>query len=199
MINTELLEKLNAMSAEVTKLETEAKRTVNNVDAEISASRAEKEVKIVEFLHKLEKTFQVGGFPHLKDYSEVCCGTHWEGTPNTQGSHGRSICVTFMMRGNNVRISFGRWFYGCGSADYILEVGEKKLVCAENLTPHGRCIAGTLRENIIDRWTVETERMLADWMVNLVTEHLKERLGKAAQTLKTANDKREEYFGKEGC
>lgn len=199
MMNNELLEKITALSAEVTALENEAKRTVNNVDAEISASRAEKEVKIVEFLHMLEESFKVGGFPHLKDYSEVCCGTHWEGKPNTQGSHGRLICVTFMMRGNNVRISFGRWFDGCGCSDRLLEVGAKKFIYSDCLTSHGTKLAGTLRENIIDRWTVETERMLADWMVNLVTEHLKERLGKATQTIKGANDKREEYFGKEGC
>lgn len=199
MMNNELLEKITALSAEVTALETEAKRTVNNINAEITAARAEKEVKIVEFLHTLEETFKVGGFPRMRPYSEVCCGTHWEGKPNAQGSYGRSICVTFMMRGNDVYISFGRWFDGCGSADYILEVGAEKFVYSDCLTPHGRMLAGTLRENVIDRWTVETERMLADWMVNLVTEHLKERLGKAAQTFKTANDKREEYFGKEGC
>lgn len=194
MINAELLEKLNAMSAEVTKLETEAKRTVNNVNEQIAKSRAEKEVKIVEFLHNLEETFKVGGFPHLKDCSKTCCGTHWEGTPNTQGSHGRSICVTFMMRGNNVRISFGRWFDGCGRSDRILEVGAEKLVYCDCLTPHGRMVAGTLRENIIDRWTVETERSLSDWMVKIVTENLKKRLGTASQTLKDANDKHDEYF-----
>lgn len=195
----ELLEKITALSAEVTALESEAKRTVVNVDAEISESRAEKEVEIVEFLHSLEEAFKVGGFPHLKDYSEVCCGTHWEGTPNTQGSHGRLICVTFMMRGNNVRISFGRWFDGCQCSDRLLEVGAKKFIYADCLTSHGTKLAGTLRENIIDRWTVETERMLSDWMVNIVTENLKKRLGTATQTIKTANDKREEYFGKEGC
>ena len=194
MMNAELLEKITALSAEVTALETEAKRTVNNVDEEISASRAEKEVEIVEFLHSLEETFKVGGFPHLKDYSELCCGTHWEGTPNTQGSHGRSICVTFMMRGDNVRISFGRWFDGCGAADRLVEVGTQRFVYADCLTSHGRKLAETLRENIIDRWTVETERSLSDWMVNIVTEYLKERLGKATQTIKGANDKREEYF-----
>ena len=190
MMNNELLEKITALSAEVTKLETEAKRTVNNVNEQIAKSRDEKEVKIVKFLHSLEETFKVGGFPRGgKEYECLCCGTHWEGKPHACGSHERSIGLSFRANYEGyIVIQFGRYFLGNGSIDHILTVGTEKLIRANNLTDYGCRISSELRENIIDRWTDETERMLADWMVNLVTEHLKERLGKAAQTLKTAND-----------
>ena len=200
MMNNELLEKITALSAEVTALESEAKRTSDTVNGEIAVARAEKEVKIVEFLHSLEETFKVGGFPRGKEYECLCCGTHWEGKPHACGSHERSIGLSFRATYEGyIVIQFGRYFLGNGSIDHILTVGTEKLIRANNLTDYGFRISGELRENIIDRWTVETERMLADWMVNLVTEHLKVRLGKATQTIKGANDKREEYFGKEGC
>lgn len=195
MINAELLEKLNAMSAEVTKLETEAKRTVNNVNEQIAKSRDEKEVKIVEFLHSLEETFKVGGFPRGKEYECLCCGTHWEGKPGACGSHGRSIGLSFRETYEGyIVIQFGRYFLGNGNIDHILTVGTAKLVHTNNLTDYGHRISKELRENIIDRWTAETERSLSDWMVKIVTENLKKRLGTASQTLKDANDKHDEYF-----
>lgn len=195
MINAELLEKLNAMSAEVTKLETEAKRTVNNVNEQIAKSRAEKEVKIVEFLHSLEETFKVGGFTRGKEYECLCCGTHWEGIPHACGSHERSIGLSFRANYEGyIVIQFGRYFLGTGNIDHILTVGTEKLIHANNLTDYGCRISKELRENIIDRWTAETERSLSDWMVKIVTENLKKRLGTATQTLKNANDKHDEYF-----
>ncbi len=195
MINAELLEKLNAMSAEVTKLETEAKRTVDNVNEQIAKSRAEKEHKIVEFLHSLEETFKVGGFPRCEEHYYLCCGTHWEGKPGACGSHGRSIGVTFQLcNDGRVSVYFGRYFLGSDNVDYILYVGEKKLEKSYTLSSYGSNLANGLRENIIDRWTDETEKNLADWMVNIVKENLQKRISTATQTLKDANDKHDEYF-----
>ena len=192
MINNELLEKLNAMSAEVEKLETEAKRTTDNINKQIAESRSEKEIKIVEFLHTLEETFKVGKFPIGKQYFYLCCGTHWEGKPNTQGSHGRSIGVAFSMDRDKVDIYFGRYFSGWGDVDHVLDVGKTKIV---GQSCYYTTLQTSLYENIIDRWTEETERGLSEWMIDIVKTSLNKRLSAATAELKKANDKHDEYFG----
>lgn len=200
MINNELLKKLNAMSAEVEKLESEAKRTTDNINKQIAESRSEKEVKIVEFLHTLEETFKVGKFPIGKQYFYLCCGTHWEGEPGACGSHGRSIAVTFRAdREGRVPICFGRYFSspsaGGGYVDNVLYAGTRRLEKSYTSSQYECEIARGLRENIIDRWTEETERGLSEWMIDIVKTNLKKRLSEATAELKKANDKHDEYFG----
>ena len=197
MINTELMEKLSAMSAEVEKLEGEAKRTTDNINKQIAESRSEKEIKIVEFLHTLGETFKVGKFPRGKEQFYLCCGTHWEGEPGACGSHGRSIAVTFWAESDGeVSICFGRFFSGSCCVDHVLYVGTCRLEKSYTLTSYGDQIAKELRKNIIDRWTEETERGLSEWMIDVVKTNLRKRLSAATETLKKANDKHDEYFGK---
>lgn len=196
MINAELMEKLSAMSSEVEKLEGEVKRTTDNINKQIAESRSEKEVKIVEFLHTLEETFKVGKFPREKEQFYLCCGTHWEGEPGACGSYGRSIAVKFWVeRDGKVSICFGRFFSGSHCVDHILYVGTCRLEKSYTLSSNGCQIARELRENIIDRWTEETERGLSEWMIDIVKTNLKKRLSEATAELKKANDKHDEYFG----
>lgn len=195
MINAELMERLSAMSAEVEKLEGEAKRTTDNINKQIAESRSEKEVKIVEFLHTLDETFKVGKFPRGKEQFYLCCGTHWEGKPGACGSHGRSIGVTFRAEcDGKTSIYFGRYFSGSGGVDKILYVGTRRLEKSYT-SSYGHQLAEELWENVVDRWTEETERVLSEWMIDIVKQNLNKRLSAATETLKKANDKHDEYFG----
>ncbi len=195
MINSELLEKLNAMSAEVTKLETEAQRTIDNIDKQVMESRNEKELKIVEFLHSLEEVFKMGGFRQGDTRRYLCCGTHWEGKPHACGSHERSIGVMFHTESNGTSIYFGRYFLGTCSIDTILYVGTRRFTVSYTAaSSYDRRLAEELRENIIDRWNEDVENKMSEWMVKIVQANLQKRIGTATEALKAANDKHDEYF-----
>lgn len=195
MINSELLEKLNAMSAEVAKLETEAQRTADNVEEQIEQSRNEKQAKIVEFLCSLKDTFKIGGFTGGTERNFLCCGNHWEGKPNASGSHCRSIGVAFRMNyDGEVTIHIGRLFEGHGRIDKIIIVNESGMFRPKHLPCDGSEILTELRANFIDRWTEETERGMSEWMTKIVKENLQKRIETATQKLKEVNDKHDEYF-----
>lgn len=183
-MNEALLKSLQDLAKQAADLETETNAAVKFLDADVNESRREKEVKICEFLDGMLKMLVAVDYPRNKSVDVLCCGYNWEGKPGACGSHQRSNGVSISRRG----IHFGRYFLGVDKIDEII-----RYVVSENRLGNG--YFDEYRNEIIDRWNPDCERRIEQAVANAAKQHIEDRMKKATENLREANERYENYFG----
>lgn len=184
-MNEALLKSLQDLAKQAADLETETAAAVKFLDADVNESRREKEVKICEFLDGMMKMLAAVDYPRNRSVTALCCGTHWEGKPGACGSHCRNNGVDISRRG----VHFGRYFSGVGTVDDYL-----RYIPAENRLSDG--YSDEYRNNIVDRWNSDCERHIEQAVANAAKQYIEERMKKATENLRAANECYENYFGR---
>jgi len=195
-----MMEELKKLAAQVDAWETESNEAAKNLEAEVQKEFSDKAKHIAEFVYQMVDAIKLANIPKGKIIKLSCCGDHWEGTPNTCGSHRRSIGLGFHQRyDGEVDVWFGRWFIGSETIDEILVVKPNGFAYGHNLTTYGSSyIAKTLRENILSRWNENTEAAIAKQVFAACKAVLAERTHNATEKLKAANSRYTEFCKKEG-
>lgn len=183
-MNEELLKSLEELAKQATELETETKTAVANLDGKVNMSRREKEVKICEFLDGMLKMLVAVDYPRNRSVTVLCCGTDWEGKPGACGSHCRDNGINISRRG----IHFGRYFVGIGTVDEII-----RYIPAENRLGNGDF--DEYRNTIVDRWNADCEHRIEQAVAKAAKKHIEDRMKKATENLRAANERYENYFG----
>lgn len=184
-MNEALLKGLQALAKQAADLETETAAAVKFLDADVNESRREKEARICEFLGGMLQMLAAVDYPRNKSVTVLCCGTDWEGKPGACGSHCRDNGVNISRRG----VHFGRYFLGARAIDACL-----RYIPRENRLGDER--RNEYRNNIVDRWDSDCERRIEQAVVNAAQQYTEERMQKATENLRAANERYENYFGK---
>ena len=183
------LKNLEELAKQAADLETETATAVKFLDADVNESRREKEARICEFLDGMQKMLAAVDYPRNRSVTVLCCGEDWEGKPGACGSHCRSNGVSISRR----VIHFGRYFVGVDAVDEILHY-----IPAENRLGNGNY--DEYRNTIVDRWNADCERRIEQAVAKAAEKHIEDRMKKATENLRAANERYENYFGenKEG-
>lgn len=194
-----MMAELKKMAAQVDALETESKAAAENLEKEVQAKFLDKEHHIVEFLRQMAEVVKSTGFPGGANIDILCCGNHWDGKPNSCGSHCRSIGLCFHQTyyaDIPLEIWFGRYFSGSDCIDKILCVKSNRLAVAPS---SGLCsvssIAKDLRENILTRWDEATEQHIVNNVFAECKKQLAKRTKAATDKLGAANDRYNKFCG----
>lgn len=195
----DMMNELRKIAAQVDTLETESKKAADNLEKEVQAKFRDKEQHIVEFLLQMAEVVKSAGFPGGAKIDILCCGNHWDGKPNSCGSHCRPIGVRFYRMycaDIPLEIWFGRDFPAVSCIDKILCVKSNRLTVAPSSGLSSvSSIAKDLRENILTRWNEETERSIANHVLTACKKQLALRTKAATDKLGAANDRYNKFCG----
>ena len=194
MMYENMMEELKKLSQQVDAWEIESKEAVQNLEAEVQKSFADKEKRITEFVGQMIDVVKMANIPTGREIQLDCCGDHWEGKPGSCGSHCRSIglCIRRQYDGR-VNAWFGRWFTGSGRIDEIICVKPEGFAAPSTLTDYGWAVLKTLRENILSRWNEKTEEAIAKLVFAKCKAELAKRTQDATEKLKAANERYSQY------
>ena len=192
MRNEELFKSLKALAEQARNLEIETGKAVANMDEQIESARRRKETQICGFIEQMREILSSVDWPSFNYVDVPCCGTDWDGKPGACGSYQRDISLAISPGSAH----FGRYFLGCGSTDKVLTVNSSfDTFCRAECASLKK--AKQLREDVIDRWTPETEKLVEQRILEAAKLYLEKRMKEDANNLRLTIEQYEKYFGKE--
>ena len=161
-------------------LETEVKRTKEDLTNQICLAREEKLAEIVSFLDEMNSIF-----------TNTCPGEYmviFTSGKYTSGNHQWSNSVRF----GGKRVWLGIYLTGSKMFEEKACVGNRMIIDH----PERTCFHNMVM-SFIDEWSNETKQFTEKSVADAIRKVLEKRIEKATADLKVVNDKHEEYFGKE--
>lgn len=164
----------------VQALETEVKRTTEDLNNQIGLAREEKLAEIVSFLNEMN-SIVVNTCPGERIV--VCTsGCH------KNGNHKWGNSLSFGAQ----RVWLGIYLTGAMRFDDFVSIRNEMI---DKNSP-GTCFYHTVM-SFIDGWSDETKRFTEEYIAKEIRRILAKRIEKATADLKVVNDKHEKYYGKD--